>query len=275
MCATEITVIEFLYELFSHDHSYSSLNTARSALSTILWNDNGLTIGKYPSIKRFLKGVFETRPPLPRYNATWDVNIVLCYLKNFFPLENVTLAQLTHKLVTLLALVTAQRAQTLSLFNTKYLVVDHEKCLFYIRENLKNSSSRVPVPIIPINRFDDQSLCPIFHLEEYLKRTQEIRKSERLFVSLNKPHDPVSVDTISRWIKKTLYESGIDTDIFKGHSSRSAAVSAANLNGTDIHTILKTAGWSNSKMFAKFYNKPVQFDCFTENDLVRGQRNLL
>ena len=83
LCVSEITAIEFLYELFSHDHSYSSLNTARSALSTILWNDNGLTIGKYPSVKRFLKGVFETRPPLPRYIATWDVNIVLCYLKTF------------------------------------------------------------------------------------------------------------------------------------------------------------------------------------------------
>jgi hypothetical protein len=31
-------------------------------------------------IKRFMKGVFNQRPALPRYQHIWDVNIVLEYL---------------------------------------------------------------------------------------------------------------------------------------------------------------------------------------------------
>ena len=71
--------------MYSQGESYSAINTARSALSAILCNEYGLTIGKFPAIKRFLKGVFELRPPKPKYSYIWDVNIVLSYLRNFHP----------------------------------------------------------------------------------------------------------------------------------------------------------------------------------------------
>ena len=45
---------------------------------------------------------------------------------------------------------------------------------------------------------------------------------------------------------------------FKPHSTRSAAVSSANLQGIPVDTIMRTAGWSNAKVFAKFYNKPIK-----------------
>ena len=106
-------VIEFLLTLFNNDLSYSSLNTARSALSSILPSIDGIPVGQHPLIIRFLKGVFESRPAMPRYTAVWNVNQVLDYLKTLYPVNEISLKSLTLKLTMLLALVTAQREQSL------------------------------------------------------------------------------------------------------------------------------------------------------------------
>ena len=89
------------------------MNTARSALSSFLVTDSGMTVGNSLLVKRLMKGIFELKPPMPRYSVIWDVNIVLDYLKNFPLHEEMPLSNLTYKLVMLLALTTRQRAQTL------------------------------------------------------------------------------------------------------------------------------------------------------------------
>ena len=75
-------VLTFLTELFHNGLGYSSLNTARCALSSFLQLDDSSNIGSHPLIRRFFKGVFVLRPTLPRYNVTWDVNIILNFLNS-------------------------------------------------------------------------------------------------------------------------------------------------------------------------------------------------
>lgn len=60
---------------------------------------------------------------------------------------------------------------------------------------------------------------------------------------------------------------GIDTDIFKGHSTRHAATSAAFKAGTSVEKIREAAGWSaKSNVFTKFYNRPVKTaECVAKN----------
>lgn len=89
--------------LFNDGLSYSRLNTARSALSSILPLIDGIPFGKHPLVIRFLKGVFESRPAMPRYTAVWDVNQVLDYLKTLSPVNEISLKSLTLKLTMLLA----------------------------------------------------------------------------------------------------------------------------------------------------------------------------
>ena len=241
-------------------------------LSGFLWNEYGLTVGKQPTVKRFLKGVFECRPPIPKYVDIWDVNIVLDYLKLLFPLIELSLRTLTHKLVMLMKLVTAQRGQTLSLLDTKNLVLDENKCSFVPNHVLKNSTPRNKIHMIEICRFSDDRICPLFTLKEYLARTVHLRTScTELFISFNEPHHKVTTDTINRWIKFTMAEAGIDTAVFKSHSTRAAAVSTAADHGVDIDTIMKVAGWTNAETFATFYKKPIQYNSFTEVSFGRGQ----
>ena len=72
----------------------------------------------------------------------------------------------------------------------------------------------------------DNRLCPIVHLAEYVKRTSQLRKgSDQLLLSFQKPHKPVSTDTISRRLRTVLKKSGKDVSAFKGHSIRPASTS--------------------------------------------------
>ena len=76
-----------------------------------------------------------------------------------------------------------------------------------------------------------------------------------MFISYIKPHGPVSRDSISRWLKSVMVSAGVDCSVYKPHSIRSAAVSKAKNNMVPTDEILKTAGWSSEKTFAKFYDK--------------------
>ena len=73
--------IDFLATLFSSGFSCSAINTARSALSSVLILPNNITFGTHPLVPCFLKGVFELKPSLPRYSSIWDISVVLQHLR--------------------------------------------------------------------------------------------------------------------------------------------------------------------------------------------------
>ena len=81
---------------------------------------------------------------------------------------------------------------------------------------------------------------------------------KQFFISYSKPHQAVSPDTVSRWIKTTLVAAGIDTSKYSAHSTRSASTSAAKEHSNSITTIMKSAGWSQESTFSKFYSKLVK-----------------
>ena len=51
--------------------------------------------------------------------------------------------------------------------------------------------------------------------------------------------------------------AGIDTSVFKGHSSHSAATSGAKLAGASISDILTMGSWSNEIVWQKYCNKSI------------------
>ena len=71
-----------------------------------------LDIGNDPVFKRFDKGVTVLKPQKPKYDFVWDSSPVLRYLESFPSNEDLTLKEMTLKLVMLLALGTAHRLQT-------------------------------------------------------------------------------------------------------------------------------------------------------------------
>lgn len=252
--------INFLAELMTENIGYSSINTARSALSSVLTLNDCTTFGTHPLVKRFMKGVFEQRPSLPRYTSTWDVNTVLEFLRRLPNKEDLTLKVLTQKVVMLMALLTGQRSQTLHALDTSNMEIKESKITFYIREILKHTKpGRHQQPIEFLAFEQDTALCIVLHIKEYLKRTSPHRNNQtQLLLSYVKPFKPISKDTLSRWLKETLSQAGIDVNMFSGHSTRAASTSAAEAKGIPIQCIMNSAGWSNSNTFTKFYKRPQQ-----------------
>ena len=208
-----------------------------------------------------MKGVFQARPVVPRYASTWDTSVVLLNLKGLHPATDLTLQQLTQKLVKLCALVTGQRCQSLHLMNLGSMHMDIDNSyVFHITQLVKQPAPGKAQPVLVFPRFpSDEGLCVATVLDEYIKRTEPLRGSEKqLFISFIKPHKKVSKESISRWIKNVMQVAGIDTSIFKPHSTRAASTSKANSCQVPINSILKVASWSTDCVFNKFYNKPVQ-----------------
>ena len=84
-----------------------------------------------------------------------------------------------------------------------------------------------------LKEFEKAELCVIRCLKQYLLITNPLRcaKTTQLPISYIRPHNPVSVDTVSRWLKEFLRLSGNDTSIFTGHSIRTASASKAKQVG--------------------------------------------
>ena len=257
-CSPNLTaVLEFLHGLLRM--SYSTLNSARSALSCFVSLD-GLPVGQHPVVCRFLKGAFQQKPPSKTLHGIWDVNQVLRFLKTFTPNSSLTLKELTHKLATLLALVTIQRKQTLLQLDIsdEYLKKSSNEYVFVLCKHVKQSRPNYPVPPVVIPRYTaDTDICPFLCLEHYIARTETLRHDSALFISTVKPHNAVGTQTMSRWIKTVLQWSGIDMDLFKPHSTRHASSTAAFNASVPLDEILKKAGWSSATTFKRFYLKHV------------------
>jgi len=57
-------------------------------------------------------------------------------------------------------------------------------------------------------------------LKQYEALTASLRPRDvtKLFISLVKPHNPVTSATIVRWLSEVLKLAGVDPSIFSGHS---------------------------------------------------------
>ena len=87
-------VANFLVYLHAEGYQSRSLNSFRSAISSVHDTVDGMEVGKHPMISRLLKEVYYIRPPLPRYTSTWDVQVVLRYIEGLGPSASLLLSYL-------------------------------------------------------------------------------------------------------------------------------------------------------------------------------------
>ena len=55
-----------------------------------------------------------------------------------------------------------------------------------------------------------------------------------------------------------MIKAGIDINVYKPHSVRSAATSKAKAASAFFVEIMQTAGWSSAATFAKFYDREIE-----------------
>ena len=227
-------------------------------LSSVLLPIDNIPVGQHPYIIRLLKGVFNSRPE-------WDLKVVLDTLQKapFEPLKQADLKFVTYKTIFLVAITTFRRfsdLQALRLGEEADKVQNRE--VTFIRTGLSKQDrpghvrNKIFVPAFK----DSKKLDPKRALFYYLKKTDNLRAQNqlKLFVSIVKPHQPVSTQTISKWIVNTIrmaYDRDIKTT---GHSTRAIiGPSWALFKGASMHSILDAADWSKETTFTRFYLRDV------------------
>lgn len=204
-----------------------------------------------------MRGIYRVRPSGPRYSFTWDPQPVLKHLE---AIDNSNLIQVAKKLLTIFLLATAHRLQTISLIRISGIRFSDSGVQILITDAIKTSAVNRPQPLISVPYFSENpSLCLAKTLKTYLHMTSTVRNDQDfLFLTLRKPVRVASKQTLGRWVKDVLQAAGIDTSIFKPHSTRHAASSTAHRLGISIDTIRQSAGWTaGSTVFARFYNRPL------------------
>lgn len=76
-------VVNFLASLFADGKEHRTIIVYRSALFMTLRKVEGLNVGQHPLVCQVMKGIFQKKPPLLRYSATWDVSKVLIFIRSF------------------------------------------------------------------------------------------------------------------------------------------------------------------------------------------------
>ena len=253
--------VNFLAGLRASGLGYSAVNTARSALSAVVSLEDGSKVGTHPLIVRLLKGVFKVAPSKPRYAETWDPNVVLNFIQQS-TVGDLSLQDLSQRTAMLVLLCSGQRTQTLAQLTADNVVLSDEKCVFSIGGLLKTSRPGHVQDKLVLKSFEsNKSICVVNYVREYRSRRDNMNlpqgtENNNFFVSHRPPHKPVTASTIARWVLGVMKQSGINVDIFKAHSTRSAGTSAAR-GLVPLDVILASGGWSSQCTFAKFYEREV------------------
>jgi len=189
-------------------------------------------------VSALLTGVFNNRMPQPKYTFIWDVEKVVRFLSNLGKNTDLDISTLSKKLTMLIALTSAARAHEICFLDIRYLTKHHSGYTFTFGNTTKVAKQgrpRAPIKFIPFE--ENLELCVCKCIDVYLEKTVWRGVENQLLLSYIRPHKPVSTRTVSRWLTDVLKLSGIDTDTFTGHSTRSAASSKAKFCGVPIKEI--------------------------------------
>ena len=169
-------VINFLTTLYDRGLGYSTVNTAKSAISTVTQLPGDMPIGQHPAVIRYMKGIFTRHPSLPWYCATWDVRQVLHH-PQATPLQTLSLKDLSLKTGILLSSLTGQRLQTLVAINVDHVALQPGKCTIFINKVLKTTKPGQHLQSLQLLKFATEALCPVRHVWHYLELTKPLRQA--------------------------------------------------------------------------------------------------
>ena len=246
-------ILDFLSYFFDLGHSYKTITGYTTTIKKFIALDSRDQI----LLKRFMKGVYNLRPPKKRHMATWDITIVLNHLRNMNINTTMTISK---KLATLYMILAGTRVNSLFHLKITNMYLTDDECSFTFDQVIKHSRPGFNTQPLIFRAFpQDIQLCPVYHTKLYLTYRLNVCSDLGFFATTIQPYHAASTATISRWIKETLGEAGINTGKFTAHSCRSASTTAAEFLGIDIITIRKAAGWSQENTFIRHYRKEIEF----------------
>ena len=276
------TLLQFLRYLFDFNLSIPTLKVYIAAV--VSFQPRGSSASRlfsHPTVKAFLKGLANLRPPVRPPVPQWSLQLVLRALTRppFEPMAHCDLKLLALKTLFLVAITSARRASELAALRVDqpFLQFFREKVVLHTDVSFLPkvvSQFHLNQPIILPTLFPNPSNDTerMLHtldvrraLAFYVFRSKEYRLSNRLFLCYFgcKKGLPASPSTLSRWLVSTIslaYElmHKDPPEGLRAHSTRAVASSTALLRGIDVPDICRTATWSNISTFVDHYRLDVR-----------------
>lgn len=260
LSATLAAVLGFLTHLHSTGKAYNTVNVHRSMISKTLPLLDGLPVGVHPLVKKLMSACYNLNPPKPRYESTWDTDVVIKFVKESDEDVGLSLATLSQKTVTLLALASFLRVGELASIDFRSVSFSDGRVRFSLL-SARKAQHDGPLQSFVLEELPDEKSCPVRALRAYVDRTAVRRNGvniNSLFISLRSPFAAVKPSSISRWIKTFLTAAGVDTSVFGAHSTRGAGASKATANGVSIDSVLRAGHWARESTFRRFYHREVE-----------------
>ena len=104
-------------------------------------------------------------PPASRYQEVWDVGLVVKHIQDDPPTSNLSLKELSKRMVTLLALCNANRASEIKAFNIRFKRQVGEDVVFTIPGLTKTRRSGPPKEARFSAFKETESLCSVKTLQ--------------------------------------------------------------------------------------------------------------
>ena len=206
-----------------------------------------------------MTGIFNNRPPKPRYTFVWDIETVLNYLSKLPENLSLPIRVFSHKFVSLVSLAAASRVSEICYLNTEDMVEFEDKYVFTFHKLTKSWRKGRPHLSARFCAYQQNpKLCVVQAVKSYLQVTQAWRNKngqKQLLLSTLAPHQEVKTSIVAGWVKAIFGSAGIDTNLFTAHSTRAASTYKAKLKALSLEDILKRGNWSSKSTWQKHYHK--------------------
>ena len=150
-------MLEFLSNLVSEGLQYRTINGYRSTMSAYHEEVKGIPIGQHPKVCQLLSGVFNKRPPQPKYPIIWDISKVIDYISTLSNNENLSTKIITLKLTTLLAILSSNRASELTYLDIRHIVFKENSVVFHFSKLTKTWRKGKSPPSFELKSLKNQS----------------------------------------------------------------------------------------------------------------------
>ena len=166
--------LEFLYHQYENGLSHSRINTARSALSTVIFLPDGGSFGNHPFVSHLLKGVYESRASLPHYKDYGMFLLFYVISKCCLHLGNQTL-KTSHTKLLLVALLSGQHCRTVHALTINGMRITNDTVHFEIAKLMKTSKPGKHQGHLELKSYPlDRCLCVVTCLRQCVKLTEPI-----------------------------------------------------------------------------------------------------
>ena len=162
-----------------------------------------------------MKGVFNLRPPQPKYSCTWDAGLATKYLESLPANNDLAFSVLTKRCAMLLALSASKLRDnvTFGLWTTDLRSVSLKEFLaFQLAALTKTRTATKSTEFFFLSFPHNKKLCPVTCLDSSVERTTTWREvgngPQPLFSAIQARHKSVSSATIGRWLKDKMKHAG-------------------------------------------------------------------